>query len=439
MKISIFGLGYVGFISGLCLAESGHTVIGVDVNPQKVDMVNNAVPPVVEEQVEEKLKAISRNGRLKAITDAAEAVRLTDLSLVCVGTPSLDNGDINLTYLKRVCRQIGEALKEKEAFHVVVIRSTVIPGSTDESLIPILEEYSGKKAGRDFGVGYNPEFLREGSSIKDYYNPPKIVVGGSDETSIEKTLAIYKGIESPLVKTSIKVAEMVKYVDNIFHALKITFANEVGMLCSRLSIDSHEVMDIFTQDTKLNISPAYLKPGFAFGGSCLPKDIRAFLYKSKSCDLEIPLIASLLKSNEEQIKNTFNLIQKAGSRKIGMFGLSFKPGTDDLRESPLVSLVELLIGKGYDVKIHDPNVSLAKVMGSNKEYIERVIPHISKLLFEDVNEVMQHGETLVFGHNSELYRSLRAKLKPEQTVIDLVRLWPDYRDLGTRYHGISWG
>ena len=282
MKISIFGLGYVGFISGLCLAESGHTVIGVDVNPQKVDMVNNAVPPVVEEQVEEKLKAISRSGQLRAITDAAEAVRSTDLSLVCVGTPSLDNGDINLTYLKRVCRQIGEALKEKEAFHVVVIRSTVIPGSTDESLIPILEEYSGKKAGIGFGVGYNPEFLREGSSIKDYYNPPKIVVGGSDETSIEKTLAIYQGIEAPLVKTSIKVAEMVKYVDNIFHALKITFANEVGMLSSRLSIDSHEVMDIFTQDTKLNISPAYLKPGFAFGGSCLPKDIRAFLYKSKS-------------------------------------------------------------------------------------------------------------------------------------------------------------
>jgi GDP-mannose 6-dehydrogenase len=439
MRISIFGLGYVGFISGLCLAESGHVVIGVDVNAQKVDMVNDAMPPIVEEHVEEKLKAASRGGKFRAVNDAAEAVRSTDLSLVCVGTPSLDNGNINLSYLKRVCRQIGEALKAKSEFHVVVIRSTVIPGSTEESLIPILEEYSGKKASRDFGVAYNPEFLREGSSIRDYYHPPKIVVGGSDETSIEKTLAIYEGIDAPVFKSSIRVAEMVKYVDNIFHALKITFANEVGMLCAHLAIDSHEVMNIFVKDTKLNISPVYLKPGFAFGGSCLPKDIRALLHKSKTCDIDLPLISSILRSNEQQIRRAIEVIIKQGSKKVGVFGLSFKPGTDDLRESPMVSLVELLIGKGYEVKIHDQNVSLAKVMGSNKEYIERVIPHISRLLSGNVNEVMQHGDILVFGHNSELYRSLRANFKPEQIIIDLARLWSVYHDLGPRYHGITWG
>jgi GDP-mannose 6-dehydrogenase len=323
MKISIFGLGYVGFISALCLAESGHTVIGVDVNPQKVDMVNKAVPPVVEELVEEKLKTISQNCKLRAIVDPVEAVRSSELSLVCVGTPSLDNGDINLTYLKRVCRQIGEALKEKEAFHVVVVRSTVIPGSTEESLIPILEEASGKKAGIDFGVAYNPEFLREGSSIKDYYHPPKIVAGGTDEASLEKALGIYHGIEASVFKTTIEVAEMVKYVDNIFHALKITFANEVGMLSAQLGIDSHEVMDIFTKDTKLNISPVYLKPGFAFGGSCLPKDIRALLHKSKTLDLDLPLISSLLRSNEQQVKRALDVIMKRRAKKVGVFGLSF--------------------------------------------------------------------------------------------------------------------
>ncbi|MFZ2799703.1 MAG: nucleotide sugar dehydrogenase [Syntrophorhabdus sp.] len=440
MRISIFGLGYVGFVSGLCLAESGHLVIGVDVNAQKVDMINNGVPPIVEQHVKEKLFAARQKGQIKAICDTTEAVNSTDLSLVCVGTPSLDNGDINLSYLKRVCRQIGEALKKKQAFHVVVIRSTIVPGSTDELLVPILEKYSGKKAGSDFGVAYNPEFLREGSSIEDYYHPPKIVVGGMDQSSVEKTLSIYKGLKAPVFKTTTKVAEMVKYVDNIFHALKITFANEVGMLCALLAIDSHEVMDIFAQDTKLNISPAYLKPGFAFGGSCLPKDIRAFLYKSKTYDLDLPLVSSILVSNEQQIKRAFDIaIKQRGAKKISIFGLSFKPGTDDLRESPMVSLVELFIGKGYEIKIYDENVSLAKVMGSNKEYLDRAIPHISRLLSEDINEVLLHGDILVFGHNSELYRSVRKNIKPGQTIIDLARLWPDYRNFGTCYHGITWG
>ncbi len=261
-----------------------------------------------------------------------------------------------------------------------------------------------------------------------------------DQSSVEKTLSIYKGLKAPVFKTTTKVAEMVKYVDNIFHALKITFANEVGMLCALLAIDSHEVMDIFAQDTKLNISPAYLKPGFAFGGSCLPKDIRAFLYKSKTYDLDLPLVSSILVSNEQQIKRAFDIaIKQRGAKKISIFGLSFKPGTDDLRESPMVSLVELFIGKGYEIKIYDENVSLAKVMGSNKEYLDRAIPHISRLLSEDINEVLLHGDILVFGHNSELYRSVRKNIKPGQTIIDLARLWPDYRNFGTCYHGITWG
>ena len=288
-------------------------------------------------------------------------------------------------------------------------------------------------------MAYNPEFLREGSSIRDYYNPPKIVMGGVDAISIDKALAIYQGLDAPVFKTSIKIAETVKYADNIFHALKITFANEMGIFAKSLGVDSHEVMEIFTQDTKLNISPAYLKPGFAFGGSCLPKDIRAFLYKSRTSDLDLPMISSLLRSNEQQIQTALNIVMKTEGRKIGVFGLSFKPGTDDLRESPMVTLVELLIGKGYDVKIHDQYVSMAQVMGANKEYIERVIPHVSRLLSNSVQEIMEHGDILVFGHNSDIYRVLCERIKPEQTIIDLARLWVDYRNLRVSYHGIAWG
>ncbi|MFC1831209.1 nucleotide sugar dehydrogenase [Thermodesulfobacteriota bacterium] len=430
MKISIFGLGYVGFITGLCLAESGHHVMGIDINALKVDMVNNGVPPIIEEQVEEKLKAVHERGSFRADTSVVEAVLSTDISLVCVGTPSLDNGNINLDYLKRVCREIGEALKAKQGYHVVMIRSTVIPGSTEEFLLPLLNKHSGRSAGKDFGVAYNPEFLREGSSIKDYYHPPKIVMGGVDDASIEKGLEIYGGLDAPVFKTSIKIAETVKYADNIFHALKITFANEMGMFAKSLGVDSHEVMGIFCQDTKLNISPAYLKPGFAFGGSCLPKDIRAFLYKSRTSDLDLPMISSLLRSNEQQIQAALQIVMKSEGRKVGVFGLSFKPGTDDLRESPMVSLVELLIGKGYEVKIHDQNVFMAKVMGANKEYIERVIPHVSRLMSDSVQEVMEHGDILVFGHNRVPYRTLRERIKPEQAIIDLAGLWADYKTLG---------
>lgn len=438
MRISIFGLGYVGFVTGLCLAKSGHRIVGVDVNPLKVELINNGVSPIIEDEVDEYMGTVHANGQLRAILDAERAIYETELSIICVGTPSLDNGNIDLKYLERVCKQIGKALKSKKTHHIVVIRSTIIPDTTECVLIPILEKHSGKKAGGAFGVSYNPEFLREGSSIADFFNPPKIVVGGTDGISIDRTLEIYKEIKAPIFRTSIKIAEMVKYIDNIFHALKITFTNEIGKLCKKLNIDSHKVMDIFTKDTKLNISAAYLKPGFAFGGSCLPKDIRAFLYKSKMCDVEMPVISSILKSNDQQIKIAFDIIKKNDAKKIGILGLSFKSGTDDLRESPMVTLAEMLIGKGYNIKIHDQNVSSAKIIGSNKEYIHKVIPHISNLMLENIDDILSHARVLIFGHNDPFYRKLRNKLKPHHIVIDLARLWDDYEELGDRYTGICW-
>lgn len=439
MKISIFGLGYVGFIMGLCLAKSGHDIIGVDINPVKVDLINNGLSPIVEEKADEYMKFVNQNGRFHAVLDSEKAICETHLSFVCVGTPSLDNGNINLEYLERVCSQIGTALSNKNLFHVVVIRSTIVPGTTEDILIPLLEKNSGKKAGEDFGVCYNPEFLREGSSIYDFFNPPKVVISGTDGRSVQLLTEIYGDIEAPIIETSTKCAEMVKYVDNVFHALKIVFSNEIGRLCKKLDIDSHELMDIFTKDTKLNISPAYFKPGFAFGGSCLPKDICAFLYKCKILDIEVPVISSILKSNEQQILMALDLIRKNGAKEIGVLGLSFKPGTDDLRESPIVTLIEMLIGKGYNVKIYDKNVSLAKLVGSNREYIYSVIPHIANLLVDNLDDVFSHAKILVIGHNHPDYKNLKNKLKWHHFVVDLARIWDEYKELRDTYTGICWG
>lgn len=439
MNISIFGLGYVGFVTGICLAKNGHNVIGVDVNPAKVELVNDGTSPIVEEQIDEFITEVHRNGRFKATTDAREAILKTDVSFVCVGTPSLDNGDIDLKYLDRVSCEIGAVLKDKPDFHVVVFRSTTSPGKTEEMLIPLLEENSNKKAGKDFGVVFNPEFLREGSSIKDFYHPPKIVYGGTDDESIRLLAEIYSEIDAPSIRTSLKCSEMVKYADNIFHALKIAFSNEIGRLCGSLGIDSHEVMNIFVEDRKLNISPAYLKPGFAFGGSCLPKDIRAFLYRCKSLDLDVPVISAIMKSNQQQIDMAVNMIRRSKNKKIGVLGLSFKPGTDDLRESPIVTLIETLIGKGYDVKVHDENVSLANLIGTNREYIYSTIPHIANLLTGDLKEVLGHAEILVIGHDHPDYKALKGDLEPYELVLDLARVWDEYEDLGSNYAGICWG
>src|SRR5450759_2574975 len=380
MKITIFGLGYVGTVSAACLAELGHQVIGVDINPQKVEIINQGRSPIVETQINELVCKVVTAGSLKATTNIEEALFGARVALICVGTPNEEDGSLSLQSVRSTCQMIGGVLDVMEDYPVIVLRSTVMPGTTQEVIIPLLEESSRKKAGKDFGVCFNPEFLREGTSIYDFYNPPQTVIGTDDDQSFNIVSDIYRPISAPIVRTEIKVAEMIKMVSNAYHALKITFANEIGNICKQNDIDSHHVMDIFCNDKKLNISAAYLKPGYAFGGSCLPKDINGLLYMGREANIELPVIQSIQRSNEVQIQNAMNLILHTQKKKIGFLGLSFKEGTDDLRSSAQVELVERLIGKGYFIKIFDRNVSIARLMGANKAYIENEIPHISTCL-----------------------------------------------------------
>lgn len=437
MNISVFGLGYVGCVSAACLAENGHKVIGVDINQNKVDIINSGKSPVVEKDIDSIIKEVVMAKKLIATKDSGEAVRNSEISMICVGTPSNDNGSLDLKYVKRVCAEIGAGLREKDDYHVVVLRSTVLPGSVEEKVIPTLEKTSGKKAGTDFGVCMNPEFMREGSSVYDYYHPPMIVIGELDKRSGDIVEQIYANIDAPIVRTSIKVAEMIKYVNNSFHGLKICFANEIGNICKKLGIDSHQVMEIFCTDTKLNLSPYYLKPGFAFGGSCLPKDLRALLYKGQREDLKLPLLNSILDSNENQVKIGINLITKTKKKKIGIFGFSFKPGTDDLRESPMVELIETLLGKGYKISIYDKNVSIAKIFGANKQYIEKEIPHISSLMCSSIKKVLSDSEVLVIGNNSEEFKKIPELIREDQIIIDLARI-VDGKNGTSKYKGICW-
>ena len=378
MKISIFGLGYVGTVSAGCLAREGHEVIGVDPLRTKVDLINSGKSPIIEAEIGEILAEAVRTGRLRATENQDEAINHTELSFVCVGTPSQANGNLDLTYIRRVCELIGRALKNKSSRHTVVIRSTILPGTMRDIVIPTLEECSGKKAGVDFGVCNNPEFLREGSAVMDFDSPPKTVIGQFDRESGELLATLYSKLDAPFIRTDLETAEMVKYVDNTWHALKIGFANEIGNICKSSGIDAHAVMKIFCQDKKLNISPAYLMPGFAFGGSCLPKDLRALAYKAKSQDLHLPIMSAILPSNELQISKGLRLITEKGHRRIGILGFSFKSGTDDLRESPMIEVIEHLIGKGYDLRIFDRNVSIASLVGANRDFILNRIPHISR-------------------------------------------------------------
>lgn len=437
MKISIFGLGYVGVVSAGCFMSRGHKVIGVDVNPGKVDMMKNGISPIVEKGLQELLTEGKNKKLLEATSETLYAIRNTDVSLICVGTPSRANGSLNTMHIQHVCEQIGAALKVKKERHVIVARSTVLPGTTRELTIPTLEKASGKKAGKDFFVAFNPEFLREGTAVRDFNEPPKTVVGCDDEPIAEEVLNLYAGLPGPMIKTRIEIAEMVKYADNNFHAVKITFANEIGQICKRLRIDSHEVMDIFTQDTKLNISKAYLKPGFAFGGSCLPKDLRAVNYLVKMLDLETPLLNSLTRSNEIQILMLIRLVQSLGKRKIGIAGFSFKEGTDDLRESPMVEVIETLLGKGYDLKLYDRNVSLAKLTGANKEYINQHIPHIANLMTGSLEDLLADRELLILGNKDPEFQKLVSDSRDEQLVLDLVRI-NDEKHRRKNYIGISW-
>lgn len=437
MKVSVIGLGYVGCVSAACLAQAGHEVVGADVSQLKVDMINGGHSPIIEPGMSELLAEATKKKLLSATTETMAAIAATDLSLVCVGTPSQPNGSLDLTYIKRACQQIGEALALANRYHVIVIRSTMLPGSIESAVIPTLEASSGKLAGRDFGVAINPEFLREGTSIYDFHHPPFTLIGSDDENAANQISQLYKHLDAPVITVGIKEAEMVKYTSNCFHALKVTFANEIGNLCKKLGADSHRVMDIFCQDTKLNISSAYFKPGFAFGGSCLPKDLRAINYKAKELDVEVPVLSSILPSNRQQVERTVDMVLNSGRKRVGILGLSFKSGTDDLRESPMVSLVETLIGKGLKLTIYDKDVQLAQLVGANKDYIEREIPHISSLLRRELNEVIDSSEIVIIGKKEEEFLSLSHKLNNGRMFIDLVGMLKGLEHGGS-YQGICW-
>jgi GDP-mannose 6-dehydrogenase len=431
-------LGYVGSVSAACLAALGHDVVGVDVNPMKVDLVNAGRSPVIEAGLDALIAEGVAAGRLMAGTNAREAVAASDVSLICVGTPSDHNGNLDLTFVERVCREIGQALAHEEGYHVVVARSTMLPGSTEERVIPTLESASGRQAGRDFGVSCNPEFLREGTAIHDFHHPPFTIVGHYDERGANIVADLYADIEAPLLVVPLREAEIVKYANNAFHALKVTFANEIGNICKQQGIDSHRVMDIFCMDEKLNLSSYYLKPGFAFGGSCLPKDLRALLYHARRMNLSLPVLEAILPSNELQVRRGFELIKRAGGKEIGVLGFSFKAGTDDLRESPMVALIETLIGKGYQVRVYDENVSLARLHGANRAYIERGIPHIASLMCDSMEEVLAESEIIVIGNKAPEFREALQHARRDQVVIDLVRIQSDVDELDARYEGICW-
>ena len=438
MKISIFGVGYVGCVSAACLAEMGHEVVAVEPNEVKVKMVNEGRSPIVEPGLDELLGRMVKSNRLRATSDWRSAIASADLVMICVGTPSRANGSIDLKYVLRVSEQIGNALAARKDYLTVVIRSTVVPGTVEETVIPLLEKHSGKRAGVDFGVCMNPEFLREGTSIPDFHNPPKSVIGELDERSGELLARLYEKLPAPLVRTKIPIAEMVKYTDNSFHALKICFANEIGNLCKLIGVDSHDVMNIFCMDTKLNISKAYLKPGFAFGGSCLPKDLRSLTYVAKSNDISVPLLNSILESNHQQIRRVIQKLLACKGASLGFIGLSFKEGTDDLRESPIVEVIETMIGKGFKVKIHDRNVSLARLMGANREYIEKEIPHISDLLCGSIEELIGASEVLVIANKDAAYLEPLKRVAGQKLIFDLARLFGAEERPKKNYEGICW-
>jgi GDP-mannose 6-dehydrogenase len=436
--VSVFGLGYVGCVSAACLANEGFGVIGVDVNPAKVKLVADGHATVVEDGIDSLMCAMVQAGRLNATIDPAAAVRHSSISLICVGTPSQANGSLSLLYVQRVAEQIGRALREKDEHHVIALRSTALPGTTTGMLIPTLEEASGKHVGRDFSVCMNPEFLREGSALHDFYHPPFTVIGAQTQMAGEQLAQLYAGINAPLHITEIGVAEMLKYACNCFHGVKVTFANEIGNLCKALGTDSHEVMRLFCEDRKLNISPSYLRPGFAFGGSCLGKDLRAMVYRAKELDIDAPVLSAVLESNRKQVLKAFEMVQNTSRRRVGVLGLSFKAGTDDLRESPIVSLVEMLIGKGYTLSIYDGYVSRAGLIGANRQYIEREIPHIWSLMRDKVDDVLESSDVVVLGNDAAEFRNIEPLINGHHAVIDLVRAFGPRTSDDGQYQGICW-
>lgn len=438
-SISVFGLGYVGSVTAACFARMGHRVIGVDLSPSKVEMIEAGRSPIVEKQMNELVATGRESGCLRATSDVSRAVAESEISFVSVGTPSLRGGRLDLGHVEQVASQIGEALKQKRSRHAVVLRSTMLPGSTESLAIPALEKASGRRAGADFAVCYNPEFMREGSAVEDFLAPPFTVLGRRTPDDLTLVRNLYRETPGELFEIAIPVAEMVKYVSNAFHALKVSFANEVGTLCKHLDADTETVTRIFTSDRRLNISPAYLSPGFAFGGSCLPKDLRALAHRAKEMDLRLPLMESILTSNAEHLERAVEAVLATGKRRLAMLGLSFKSGTDDLRESPQVQLIKRLLGEGCQVRVWDPQVALGHITGSNRQYIEDVIPHIGSLLSTDLEGVVKDAEVVIIGTRSVDGQQLASWLRREQQVIDLVNLETSRRPQHQgRYQGICW-
>ena len=438
MKVAVFGLGYVGTVSAACLSQQGHEVIGVDVDAKKVAAVNRGQSPIIERGVSELLGKSKSKGLLSATTDGCEAVRNSDVSLVCVGTPSRPNGSLDLDYVYKVAKGIGRALRHKEDYHLVAVRSTMLPGSLESEILPVLHAASGKRLGSGFGLCVNPEFLREGTAVADYHRPPFTLIGAMDDRSGQTLASLYEHLDAPILQTDIRTAEMVKYTCNAFHALKVAFANEIGVFCKKAGVDSHKVMDIFLQDTQLNISTRYLRPGFAFGGSCLPKDLRALNQRARLLDVDLPVMSALLPSNDRHLDHCFRIIQESSSHHIGILGLAFKAGTDDLRESPMVRLVERLIGKGYQVQIYDREVSLSKLTGANKRYLEDHLPHISKLMVGDVDKILEQADSIVIGDNAPEIQHYLDRINGRHQVIDFVRADQLSGRVNGNYHGVCW-
>lgn len=438
MRVAVFGIGYVGAVSAACLAQDGHSVIAVDTNPEKVECVRDGMAPIIEPGLEELIRAGVASGRLRATTDAAEAVVCSELLVICVGTPSLPNGALDLAAVMRVCEQIGATLPLTSDFRAVIVRSTMLPGSTTNVVVPTLEKASGKRAGLDFGVAVCPEFLREGSAIRDYREAPTFVAGVLDSCTSAMLEQLTASLKTKLLLTDPPTAEMLKYANNAWHALKVGFANEIGSIAKSLGIDGRKVMEMLCSDRRLNISPTYLRPGFAFGGSCLPKDLRALLYKARQLDVSCPILEAAPISNEQHIRRAVEMVCARGSRRVGMIGLSFKGGTDDLRESPAMDLAERLFGKGYDIRTFDRNINLARLTGANLSFVENRNPHIAMLLADDVQEVIRHGDTLIVAHHEAADRAALKRLRSDQLIIDLDCVPHTNGIAGLQYSGLCW-
>ncbi len=438
MKVVIVGLGYVGSVCSACLASKGHEVVGVDTSVFKVECIERGESPIVEKDLSELIAQGRRNGKLRAGTEIAAAMPGADLVLVCVGTPSAADGSLDLSHVKRACAEVGSALRDTGKFTTVVMRSTMLPGSVLQELTPVIEQAAGGKAGELFGVAYNPEFLREGTAVADFFGADYTILGAGCERSGASLKAMYEGVGGELIVTTIPTAEMLKYVNNSFHALKVSFANEVGRICKREGVDSHEVMRLVCRDTKLNLSPYYLSPGFAFGGSCLPKDLRAINSRARQHSLDLPVLSNIMRSNDVHVEEAIHLIERHKKRKLGFLGLSFKAGTDDLRESPILRVIGTLVGKGYAVLLHDPNIDMERVLGANRRFVEDEVPYLPERMRSDLDQVLAESEVIVVGNRNAAYKLIGPRLQPGQVLVDLVAAVSRESVVHGEYHGLAW-